>query len=161
MQSIVLHQDILTCGETHMRQLLYISDTERDFSQDALDDILAISRQKNRAADVTGVLLYLDGAFLQVLEGSDEAVGAIYASVVKDPRHRNVRTLLDRDAPRAFGEWSMGFERLRPGQAETAELFQISDDAIAGRLKPDAAHELVTLLKTFYRIQCGRGAPSL
>jgi len=138
-----------------MRQLLYVSDTNRDFSQAALDEILATSRRKNRAADVTGVLLYLDGAFLQVLEGSEEAVEAIFSSISADPRHWNVKVLLDREAPRAFGSWSMGFEHLRAGRKETAEIFEISGEAIAGRLKPHTAHDLLTLLRTFFHVHCG------
>ena len=146
---------IVTTKETQMRQLLYVSNTRREFSQEALEDILEISRRKNRAAEVTGMLLYLDGGFLQVLEGSHEAVGKIYASICNDPRHWDLKILLDREASPAFGEWRMGFERLRSDQAETEEIFQITGDAIAGRLKPGAAQELVTLLRTFYRIQCG------
>ena len=141
-----------------MRQLLYVSDTKRDFPQEALEDILAISRRKNRAAEVTGLLLYLDGGFLQVLEGGHEAVEEIYTAIRNDPRHWNLTVLLDREAPAAFGEWSMGFERLRPGLAETDDIFRISSDAIAGRLKPGTAQDLVTLLKTFYRIQRGTHA---
>lgn len=138
-----------------MRQLLYVSDTERDLPQDALDHILAVSRRNNRTADVTGVLLYLDGGFLQVLEGSHEAVEKIYTGLCQDSRHRNLTILLDREAPRAFSEWSMGFKRLRPDLTETAELFQITSDAVAGRVKQEAAVEILTLLNTFYRIQCG------
>ena len=61
--------------KTQMRQLLYVSDTKYDLSHEALEEILAVSRRKNGAAEVTGLLLNLDGGFLQVLEGSHEAVG--------------------------------------------------------------------------------------
>jgi len=138
-----------------MRQLLYVSDTGRDISPAVLDDILEVSRRKNRSVGVTGLLLYLDGGFLQVLEGNHAAVEGIYAAICSDQRHWNVTLLLDHEAPRAFSDWSMGFEHLRAGQAETKEIFQITSDAIAGRLDRGAAQDLVTLLRTFYRIQCG------
>ncbi|MDR3526565.1 MAG: BLUF domain-containing protein [Rhizomicrobium sp.] len=136
-----------------MRQLLYVSDTKFGFPLEALEEILAVSRRKNGAAEITGLLLNLDGSFLQVLEGSHEAVGEIYAAIRTDRRHWNVTVLLDHEAPRVFGEWSMGFERLRPHQAETAEIFEITSEAIAGRIKPGAPQALMTLLRTFYHVQ--------
>ncbi len=36
---------------------------------------------------LTGGLIFLDGAFVQVLEGSPEAVGRLQARLLRDPRH--------------------------------------------------------------------------
>jgi hypothetical protein len=139
-----------------MRQLLYISNTSADFPQSALDDILAVSRHKNAARDVTGMLLYLDGAFLQVLEGPNDPVEEIYTRICRDERHWDVQTLLDSaDAPRAFAEWSMGFRKLKPGEADTDQAFHITREAMAGRRTADAAMELRTLMQTFYSVQTG------
>ena len=79
-----------------MRQLLYASNTNRDTPDSVLDDILAASRRNNAGAGVTGMLLYVEGGFMQVLEGDDEAVGAIYARICQDKRHWNTLVLLDR-----------------------------------------------------------------
>ena len=79
----------------------------------------------------------------------------MYAAIRNDRRHWNVTILLDHEAPRAFSGWSMGFERLRSDQAETAEIFKITSDAIAGRIKPVAPQTLMTLLRTFYHVQGG------
>jgi len=139
-----------------MRQLLYISNTSADFPQSALDEILAASRRNNAACDVTGMLLYLDGAFLQVLEGPNEAVEEVYTRICRDKRHWDAQTLLDRaDAPRAFAKWSMGFRALKPGEADTDQAFQITRHAIAGRWTDNAAMELRTLMQTFYSVQTG------
>jgi hypothetical protein len=132
-----------------MKQLLYASNTHRDVSDAVLEDILAASRRNNAACDVTGVLLYSEGGFMQVLEGEDAAVAATYARICADKRHWNTMVLLNRDAPRAFGAWSMGFERpLRIGEG----MFALTREAIEGRLKPDAPAEIMALLQTFYRI---------
>ena len=113
-----------------VRQLLYASNTSRDTPDSVLDDILAASRRNNAGAGVTGMLLYVEGGFMQVLEGGEEAVGAIYHRICRDKRHWNTLVLLDRSAPRAFSEWSMGFERPKPGDG----IFTITRDAISGRL---------------------------
>ena|SRR6185312_13282876 len=135
-----------------MRQLLYASNTSRDVSQALLDDILAASRRNNAGAGISGMLLYLDGGFMQVLEGEEAAVAAVYARIAKDKRHWNAQVLLDREAPRAFADWSMGFERPEPGEDG---IFAITRDAIAGKLKPGAPLEIMALLTTFYRVNSG------
>jgi len=132
-----------------MRQLLYASNTQRDASDSLLEDILAASRRNNAACAVTGVLLYSDGGFMQVLEGEDAAVEQTFARICSDKRHWNTSVLLDRVAPRAFGAWSMGFER----PAAIGEgMFTLTHEAISGQLKPGAPAEILTLLATFYRI---------
>ena len=132
-----------------MRQLLYASNTSRNVSDTVLGDILAASRRNNAAAGVTGMLLYVEGGFMQILEGEDAAVTAVYDRIAQDKRHWNTQLLLDRQAPRAFGDWSMGFERPKPGDAG---IFSITRDAIAGKLTPEAPREIMTLLTTFYRV---------
>jgi len=132
-----------------MRQLLYASNTSRNVSDAELDDILAASRRNNTAVAVTGILLYVEGGFMQVLEGGDVAVSAVYERIAKDKRHWNTQVLLDRQAPRAFADWSMGFERPKPGDAG---IFSITRDAIARKLTPEAPREIMTLLTTFYRV---------
>ncbi len=138
-----------------MRQLLYVSNTHREFPQAELQSILASSRRNNAVANVTGMLVYLDGGFLQVLEGSDEAVEQTYRRISQDARHWNASVLLDHDATRAFTEWSMGFERLAARQAETEHVFHATQEAIAGRLSAAGTEALAILLRTFYRVQHG------
>ena len=93
-----------------MLQIIYASSATKPFSHKELVDLLKIARQKNTAADVSGMLLYHAGCFLQVLEGPDENVEAIYAKVQKDPRHTNCLLLLrETIEERAFEHWSMGF----------------------------------------------------
>src|SRR4051812_24166984 len=117
-----------------MRQLLYASNTNRDVPDAVLEDILAASRRNNPGVGVTGILLYVEGGFMQVLEGEEAAVGEVYARIGRDKRHWNSQVLLDREAPRAFADWSMGFERPQPGDG----VFAITRDAIAGKLRADA-----------------------
>ncbi len=130
-----------------MRQLLYVSNTTRDFSRDELSNILTASRFSNAAADVTGMLLYLDGGFLQVLEGEHSVIQALYDRIAQDKRHWNTAVLLDREAPRAFKNWSMGFKAVT--EADGA-AFEITNEAINAHKVP---MELMVMLKTFYSVQ--------
>ncbi len=138
---------------TEMRQLLYVSNTSRAITAGALNDILMASRRKNAALGITGLLLQIDGGFLQVLEGEERAVRDLYDQICADRRHWNTHVLLDREAPRAFGEWSMGFERLDGTDPETAGMFGVTREAIEGRLSPTAGKVVAIMLETFYRVQ--------
>lgn len=133
-----------------MRQLLYVSNTSRDLPDVVLDDILTSSRKNNVEAGITGILLYIEGGFMQLLEGDDAALTETFNRISRDRRHWNTTILLDRDEPRAFGDWSMGFTRLNKSSEPSA--FSLTEDAIQGRLKPGASLAIVTLLRTFYRI---------
>jgi hypothetical protein len=137
-----------------MRQLLYVSNTSRTIAPSLLNDILTASRRNNQALDVTGLLLHIDGGFLQVLEGEELALSTLYARIRADKRHWNTQLLLDHQSERAFGEWSMGFERLDGQDPETAGMFGVTQEAIAGRLSPTAGKVVITMLRTFYRVQC-------
>ena len=58
-------------------------------------------------------LLYDGHRFLQALEGSPQAVAAVYARVKLDPRHRAVVQLSRREIDmRAFGDWAMAAQRV-------------------------------------------------
>jgi len=95
-----------------MRQLLYVSSTSSDIAPGDLDDILTASRRNNALIGISGLLLFIDGGFLQMLEGEERAVRELYTRVAADRRHWNPRLMLDREvASRAFPGWSMGFER--------------------------------------------------
>lgn len=137
-----------------MRQLLYVSSTPRDIAPAALNAILATARANNALLGVTGLLIYIDGGFLQILEGDERAVRDLYMRICTDRRHWEVRLLLDREVEsRAFTGWSMGFERPSPDDPESAGIFGVTREAILGRLSPQAGRVIAIMLETFYRVQ--------
>ena len=99
-----------TPGAASMFQLIYASAAVKPFSPEDLAVLLAKARKKNSSMDISGMLLYHAGSFLQVLEGPEDAVTALFKVIEKDPRHATVRVLF-RDGVETgeFEEWSMGF----------------------------------------------------
>jgi hypothetical protein len=98
-----------------MIKLVYVSRAVAAMDDDGLIDLLEAARSRNQVERVTGVLIYARESFMQHLEGEDDAVDAIYASIVADPRHTDIR-LLTR-APiehRQFAAWWMWFELTDP-----------------------------------------------
>jgi len=91
-------------------QLIYSSVATAPFSPDALRALLVRARARNTTAEVSGMLLHVDGAFLQVLEGDAPVLDALFHRIGADPRHKRVLLLLSQDLPeRNFSDWSMGF----------------------------------------------------
>jgi hypothetical protein len=136
-----------------MHQLLYVSSTRRDFPQQELKEILAVARANNVALGVTGLLLYVDGGFLQVLEGERDVLHMLYTQIAKDTRHWEPKLLLDHEGERSFSQWSMGFKDLGDGSAD-AGLVGITQSAIKGLIKPGGAQPILDILiKTFCQVQ--------
>src|SRR5690349_10256458 len=93
-----------------MLQITYASAAVAPFSEFELAQLLRHARVKNARLDVTGMLLYHEGSFLQVIEGDARVVEALFATIGCDPRHSRVLALLRREIEaRHFGDWAMGF----------------------------------------------------
>jgi hypothetical protein len=91
-------------------QIIYTSTAVALFSKDQLKTLLTTARRNNHALQVSGMLVYDDGFFMQVLEGPERVVDGLYASIEKNPRHDNIRLLLrHRIKEKEYEEWSMGF----------------------------------------------------
>jgi hypothetical protein len=109
----ILHDDKPSPGQPMLHHLVYVSAATRPFSKPELVELLAKARAKNTRLGLTGMLLYKGGDFMQVLEGEEAVVRALFDTIGADPRHGHVMTLLDGPiAERQFQDWSMGFRNL-------------------------------------------------
>jgi hypothetical protein len=119
-------------------RLLYASRAV-DAGPEAIESILAQSREFNPANGITGVLCYGNGVFLQCLEGGRVEVNELYRRIVGDARHRDV-TLLQYDEilERRFGGWSMGQVNLsKSNQAQLlkySERLELDPYALSGKV---------------------------
>jgi len=91
-------------------------------------------RRNNSELGITGMLLYREGAFLQVLEGRPEAVMRVIDDIKGDPRHNLFRMILNGTSEeRLFPEWSMGFQDLTDvSLAETAGYSDFLNTSFTG-----------------------------
>lgn len=75
-----------------------------------VETILDAARRNNRAAGLTGALIFNSGGFAQVLEGERDALAATFERIQCDPRHSDVLVLEYCEADRRyFDHWSMAF----------------------------------------------------
>jgi len=129
---------------TILHRLIYVSAARVEMSPEELDNVLAVARRNNTAADVTGLLLYHDGSFFQVLEGPKDAVTRIFSTIERDHRHARVIVLQTKTAEtRAFPNWSMGYmnaHALRPEQkAHLVDLRQMMGQEASASLSSSPA----------------------
>jgi hypothetical protein len=104
--------------------LIYVSSACARLGADELKRILVSSDRHNTHQHVTGMLLYLNGSFMQVLEGEEVAVDETYARILLDPRHTGI-ILIERATidTRSFGRWSMGFKSLHAAEVSGLPAF--------------------------------------
>ncbi|WP_299286045.1 BLUF domain-containing protein [uncultured Mucilaginibacter sp.] len=77
----------------------------------ALKALLQQAREKNKRQAVTGMLLYLNGIFIQLIEGGQKEVQQLYQTIRKDNRHKEAVVLKEGAIEkRYFTDWSMGFK---------------------------------------------------
>lgn len=96
-----------------MIQLVYVSSATYDITQDELVTLLEKSREKNARLGITGMLLYANGNFFQVLEGEKDAVEELYHTIQRDERHTDCFMIDESEIDnRNFEDWSMGFRYL-------------------------------------------------
>jgi hypothetical protein len=101
-------------------QIFYSSQATADMSVADLEQILVDARAGNAARNVTGVLVFVDGVFLQILEGERDTVLGLMSSIAADPRHRTVKVFHEAEAgERTFGNWRMAYLSANAEQLST------------------------------------------
>lgn len=134
-----------------MIRLLYFSQSKDVKSDEEVQSILQSSRRNNAALDITGVLVYGGGLFMQVLEGPQQAVLRLYVKILDDRRHSNIQiihiTITDK---RIFEGWSMGCIK-RSNSLEFEQILKLRNlrkEVIQAKVFTDVMHEFLKVLKT-------------
>jgi len=91
-------------------QLIYSSAATERMPKSKLYKILLGARSRNESLDVTGLLLFVNGVFLQILEGERDVVSALMKKISSDPRHSSVKVIQETDVEkRTFPSWRMAY----------------------------------------------------
>lgn len=91
-------------------ELVYTSLAERPMDTQALTELLEEARVFNAEHGITGMLVYHRQEFLQLLEGDEVEVKALFERICRDQRHRQVYAMWEGPlAERSFDQWAMAF----------------------------------------------------
>ena len=142
-----------------VKQLIYKSQSVTEITSELVEDILFAAGRFNSVHGISGILLYSDNVFLQLLEGAPTDVDFLYQRILSDPRHMNVKTVyLGYAEERSCAEWRMRayssadspIHLLEPEQRE----FIVSADPLAGETGYEA-----TWIGSFMRSICRTHLP--
>lgn len=128
-----------------MYYIIYSSYTALSFNDEELRTLLVKARENNQKLGVTGMMLYFDGKFIQLIEGDEKTVKQLYETIFNDPRHdRNIILREGTTENRFFSEWSMSFKSISPEELVTVDGYQ--DLKAAGGITSSAAMRLFKIL---------------
>ena len=98
-------------SDANLDSLVYVSSAVRLLSHEEIDYLLRRARERNKEYDVTGILLYIGGNFMQYIEGPRDNLDVIYKIIEEDELHKGI-ILVSREAieSRQFGDWAMAYQ---------------------------------------------------
>jgi len=130
----------------------YVSTAINALSEADLLLYLTKFKEKNTAKNLTGMLLYIEGTFIQTIEGEREVVEALYNKIKIDQRHKDVFLILSGLwKERKFNDWSMAFRSLSINDAKKISGFSnISELSLLSAQSNDEKHPALRLLQSFY-----------
>ncbi|MBV9931413.1 MAG: BLUF domain-containing protein [Alphaproteobacteria bacterium] len=100
----------------HLKTLTYTSRASLDLSAQDLAAIHDTARHLNALDGITGLLIFDGVRFLQIVEGSEEAVDSLVDRLRADPRHGGIELRDERRVEaRSFPDWSMELVRVSAG----------------------------------------------
>jgi hypothetical protein len=110
--------------------LIYTSSAWNDMQAEDIRALASRSSANNKSKNISGVLLYHDRTFFQILEGPESNVLALYDLIQRDRRHYGAFALYDGVIQRRnFSNWGMAVTDISAFAQEDADLFRSLVDA--------------------------------
>lgn len=135
--------------------LIYLSAAKTPLSDKELLAHLEKLRENNKKNDITGILMYADGNFLQLLEGSKENVEKLFKRVAADKRHHFITKIKEgQEKERFFPDSSMAF--YSPHHEDYATFLELDTLNINDLHKCNFSNtqiQIWTILQSFYQSQ--------
>jgi len=127
-----------------MKQLIYRS-RPFGFDQAMLAGILTQARRNNSANDITGALICRQDMYIQLIEGPDAAINALFAAISADDRHTDIRLeVAEPVEERIFPEWEMLDDTMpsmtfSQSEVENGAVEQASPESLRAKFRQIAA----------------------
>ena len=141
-----------------MRYTIYVSQAAKVFSESDLSTLLKRSREWNSAHGISGLLVYRynnefkRGNFLQLIEGTEDAIQETWKRISSDPRHHTLIVLDEGDSEaRMFSDWSMGFRNVdEKNLANVSGFSELGSDEFWENVKKKGLPDALSTLRSFY-----------
>ena len=115
-------------------------------------NIIRSAVPNNRGDDLTGLLITIQGHFIQALEGPVDAVRTTYAKISMDLRHHDPHIISQGPVgQRLFSDWNMCARALAPSDQAILDVIDAKGDFNPDRLTPQSAERLLTTVADIQR----------
>lgn len=137
-----------------LSQLVYLSNRKANCTEEEIQKILTSCKKNNPALDITGVLLYSDTKFIQMVEGESKVITELYDKIKLDHRHSNARMIAYGPIKeKAFPSWHMGARKIQGSSVDfktdiTKDDKAVFDNILNGR--EENGTKVLDLLKKFF-----------
>lgn len=113
-----------------------------------LGEMMRDFKKNNFEHGITGLLIYSEGSFLQLIEGDEKPIDRLMKLIQKDKIHHSLIILAQAKTElRIFPAWSMGYEAVSQEQfAGVRQLLQQSSNALGFA---DQSHPVLNYIKSF------------
>jgi len=134
-----------------MHHIIYLSWASAPLAEDQLQAILRSARRRNEQLNVTGIMVYGNQRFVQVLEGEEATVRALYEHIKRDARHHHIIAYADKPIThRAFADWAMAFQATTPQQFEEMAGYLVPTEVAVDTARlPQPDVHLIDILRSF------------
>ena len=132
-----------------MYMIIYLSSASKLLSDGELNYLLKSSKIKNKKYNITGLLLYIDGDFLQVIEGEKQDVLNLFELIKRDERNRSIICVFNENVEkRQFPDWLMGFSQLTYHNLQKMDSFENITKTTLSNINDKVA---ITFINTFVK----------
>lgn len=134
-----------------LKYLAYVSRQSHILSEDAIADLLKKCRNNNAKMNITGMLIYFDGTFVQFLEGPEKNIHQLFEVISIDKRHQDVIILLEGTTnKREFADWSMAYKKVSSQEvAQIDGLKKFKKEDLFNGKDPNTEHPGLVMIKSF------------
>lgn len=137
-----------------LSQLVYVSNRKPNCTAEEIDKILASCKKNNPPLNITGVLLFSETKFIQLVEGDAKVIMALYDKIKKDNRHSLPVMISYNPIPeKSFPSWHMGSRNISKTEIQFKTDISKDDKVVFDSIlsgKEENGQKVLNLLKKFF-----------
>lgn len=137
-----------------LSQLVYVSNRKSNCTAEEIEKILASCKKNNPPLNITGVLLYSDTKFIQLVEGDAKVLTVLYDKIKLDSRHNSPMMLsYGPIKEKSFPSWHMGSKKMSANDVDFKTDISAEDKAVFNNLLNGVeadGQRVLNILKKFF-----------
>jgi len=123
-------------------------------TEEEIKKILSACEKNNPSLDITGVLLYSELKFIQLVEGESKTLNMLYDKIKLDKRHEKVFMLsYGPIKEKSFPSWHMGSRKISESEIDFQTEISVEDKKVFNKLldgKEESGVKILEILKKFF-----------